>query len=226
MIFRCFKNFLLALVACGVLLTPAWADRKDDFFRALELDRPILVQDYLRQGGSPNVRNAYGQPAMVYVLHAQSPQAALLLSKAKNLDVQAQNSQKETALMMAALRGYLDVAQVLIERDADLNLAGWTPLHYAASGDTDQALAMVKLLLERHAYIDAASPNGTTALMMAARYGRSEVVALLLEEGADLTLKNQLGLNALDFARQAGRDNVQEMIAQALRKKQTQQGRW
>ena len=46
---------------------------------------------------------------------------------------------------------------------------------------------MMRLLLEESAYIDATSPNGTTPLMMAARYGSPEAVKLLLEEGAEPT---------------------------------------
>ena len=72
-------------------------------------------------------------------------------------------------------------------RDADVNKTGWAPLHYAASGGTEQHLRIAALLLENHAYIDAASPNGTIALMMAAQYGSAEMVKLLLDERADPT---------------------------------------
>lgn len=226
MSFAGLKTWLLGVAACWLLLNPAYADRKDDFFRALELDRADLVASLLRQGLSPNVRNVKGQPAIVYALQVESEQAAMVLVKAKNLEVEARNSQDESPLMMAALRGYLAIAKLLIERQADVNKTGWTPLHYAASGTSEQAVAMVKLLLEQHAYIDAASPNGTTSLMMAARYGRRDVAELLLDEGADVSIKNQLGLSALDFAHQAGRDDVHELIAQAIRKKQPNRGRW
>ena len=82
------------------------------------------------------------------------------------------------------------------------------------------------LLLEEGAYIDAASPNGTTPLMMAVRYGQGDVARLLVEEGADATLKNELGLTALDFARQADRADMVELIAQAVRRRQPNAGKW
>jgi len=84
---------------------------------------------------------------------------------------------------------------------------------------------MVRLLLEHHAYIDAESPNGTTPLMMAAHYGNPAVVKLLLEEGADPSIKNQQGLTALDFAQRANRAEVAEIIAAFIRAKQAT-GRW
>ena len=70
-------------------------------------------------------------------------------------------------------------------------------MHYAsAKGDT----SMIKLLIEESAYIDCESPNGTTPLMMAARYGTIDAVKLLIEEGADPTIKNNLKLGAIEFA--------------------------
>ena len=41
--------------------------------------------------------------------------------------------------------------------------------------------AVVKLLLDHDAYIDTASPNGTTPLMMAARGNHPSTVTLLLD---------------------------------------------
>ena len=88
--------------------------------------------------------------------------------------------------MMAAIKGQADIAEKLIARDADVNKTGWTPLHYAASSGQ---LAIITMLIEKSAYIDAESPNGTTPLMMAAMYGTPAAVKLLLQEGADTQLK-------------------------------------
>ena len=84
--------------------------------------------------------------------------------------------------MMAAFKGHKELVRKLIARDADVNKTGWTPLHYAA---TSGHLEVMLILLDEHAYIDAESPNKTTPLMMAAKYGTTEAVRLLLEAGAD-----------------------------------------
>ena len=68
--------------------------------------------------------------------------------------------------MVAALDGHLEVVQKLRARGADVDRAGWTPLVYAATGGHDE---IVRYLLAEGADIDGASPNGTTALMMAVR---------------------------------------------------------
>ena len=55
-------------------------------------------------------------------------------------------------LMLAAITNQLDWAKKLIERGADVNQKGWTPLHYAA---TKGNIEIMRLLIENHAYLDA-----------------------------------------------------------------------
>ena len=117
--------------------------------------------------------------------------------------------------MLVCLKGNLKLTQLLVERKADINQPGWTPLHYAATGGHVQ---IAKLLLDESAYIDAESPNGSTPLMMAARYGSTELVKLLIDEGADIRIKNQLGLSALDFAKDGVRPDAMRLIESALEK--------
>ncbi|MDE2415358.1 MAG: ankyrin repeat domain-containing protein [Comamonadaceae bacterium] len=216
----------LALAAASPLVRLAHAGAYEDFFKAIELDNGAAVTHLLRRGFDPNALDPRGQPALVLALRDDSRKAAAALIAAKDLRVEERNAKDESALMMAALRGNLPAARALIELDADINKTGWTPLHYAASGTSPDAVAMVKLLLEESAYIDAASPNGTTPLMMAVRYGQGDVARLLVEEGADPTLKNQLGLTALDFARQADRADMVELVTQSVRRRQPSQGKW
>jgi uncharacterized protein len=119
--------------------------------------------------------------------------------------------------MLAALHGLLPECEKLIALGADVNKPGWAPLHYAA---TRGHVAVMALLLEENAYIDAASPNGTTPLMMAAHYGTPSAVKLLLEAGADPMLKNQLGLTAMDFAHRANQFDSAAILGAFIRGRQ------
>ena len=113
--------------------------------------------------------------------------------------------------MIAALTGNERLARKLVTRGADINKPGWAPLHYAA---THGHLSIMQMLLDQHAYIDAESPNGTTTLMMAVGYGTFAAARLLVDAGADTTLKNQQGLTALDFAHRASRpDSIKFLTA-------------
>ena len=209
-----------------ICFSTAHAGSFEDFFSAIQRDDARALTALLQRGFDPNTRDAKGQPGLLLAVREPAPNALRVLLNAKNIQVEARNSQDESPLMMAAIRGQLDIARQLIDKDADVNKPGWAPLHYAVSSSQGDALAVAKLLLDNSAYVDAASPNGTTPLMMAAMYGPPEAVKLLLEESADPMLKNQLGLTAIDFARRANRNDVAELIATAIRARQPNKGKW
>ena len=188
----------------------------DEFFMAVKRDDAAAIETLLKRGFDPNTPNADGQYGLFLALREPSPRVARLLIDWPQTRVETRNRADESALMMAALKGEADLARRLIARGADVNKTGWTPLHYAATGGHQ---ALIAMLLEAHAYIDAESPNGTTPLMMAAQYGTVAAVRQLLEAGADASLKNQLGLTAQDFAFRAQRQDVADLIAAHLRRR-------
>ena len=140
-------------------------------------------------------------------------------------DVNLANGNGETPLMLAAIKGRLDLVKLLIARGAYVNREGWTPLHYAASNGQPGQLPIIRLLLEQYAFINARSPNDSTPLMMAAGYGSPEAVKLLIDEGAFLDVKNQQGMTALDFASRTNRVDIAEIIGAAQRAQFTG-GKW
>lgn len=215
-----FKYLWICFVFYGV--ASANAGSYDDFFVAIKQDNAAEVTALLRRGFDPNTRDPKGLPGLFLAVREPAPKVAQVLIDWPKTNVEIRTPEDESPLMMAAIKGQLDLAKRLIARNADVNKTGWTPLHYAA---TRGHLDLMRLFLENHAYIDAESPNGTTPLMMAAHYGSLDAVKLLLEEGADPSLKNQLGLTAIDFAHRASRKDAAEQIAAAIRAK-LPRGKW
>ncbi len=215
-----FKYALYLIVL--IQLNVAHAGAFDDFFRAVKNDDATTVQNLLKRGLDPNTRDESGQHGLYIALRESSLKAAQTLIDWPKTDLNAANKANETPLMMAVLKGQVAMAAAMLAKEADVNKPGWAPLHYAA---TAGHIELITLLLENHAYIDAESPNGSTPLMMAAQYGTASAVKLLLEEGADPLLKNQLGLTAIDFARRADRADSAEMIGAFVRAKQPK-GAW
>lgn len=197
----------------------------EDFFAAVKRDDASAVQTLNLRGFDLNTRNEHGEGALLLALREGALSVAIYLLDQPGVDVEARTGKGESPLMMAALKGHLALAKRLIERKAEVNKPGWTPLHYAATNANAGSVEMVRLLLEHHAYIDGASPNGTTPLMMAAHYGSPAVVRVLLEEGADVMIRNQQGLTAIDFAHRAKRGESAEIIAAYVRAKQPA-GKW
>lgn len=212
---------VLAAASCGIT-GHAWAGAYEDFFTAVARDDDATVRQLLQRGFDPNTPDPRGRTGLFLAVREPSPKVASVLIDWPTTDVEKRSLDDESPLMIAAITGQIDLARRLIERGADVNKPGWTPLHYAASRGQ---LAVMRLLLEESAYIDAASPNGTTPLMMAARYGSPEAVKLLLEEGADPMLKNNLGMTAIDFANGVNRTDSAEIIAAFVRARRPA-GRW
>jgi ankyrin repeat protein len=192
---RYFKKILqLVVFAC---INTASAGSYEDFFGAAENNDAPALERLLQRGFDANTPGPKGQSALLTAIRQNASQSALVLAKWPETRVDLRTADDETALMLAAFHNLLPVAQVLVQRQADVNKPGWTPLHYAA---TKAHVPMMRFLLENHAFIDAPSPNGTTPLMMAAHYGTPMATKMLLEEGADPRLINHLGLSAFDFA--------------------------
>ncbi|MFT4194696.1 ankyrin repeat domain-containing protein, partial [Ottowia sp.] len=211
------KALKAALLACVLAFAgvAAWADPADDLLRAIKQDNASRVASLLRAGADPNARDPRGVPALYVALQEGSLEAARALVASPRLDPDLRTPTDESVLMMAALKGELDIARALIAKGAQVNRPGWSPLHYAATGgDT----AMIRLLLERRAEVDARSPNESTPLMLAARYGTVEAVQMLLRAGADPRARNQLGMDALDFAVSGNRPDAIELLTQAKRR--------
>ncbi|MEO7391491.1 MAG: ankyrin repeat domain-containing protein, partial [Ramlibacter sp.] len=210
---RNYFKYAIYLVGASVYFC-SYAGSYDDFFIAIKRDDPAEIVSLLNRGFDPNTLDPQGFAGLFIALRDSSQKSAQVLIAWPKTNVEIRTPKDESPLMMAALKGNLPLVKKLIERDADVNKTGWTALHYAATGGH---VAIIDLLLENHAYIDAASPNGTTPLMMAAHYGSAAAVKLLLDGGADPALKNQLGLTAIDFAFRASRNDAADLIAAAMR---------
>ena len=218
---RSYFKYILYLV---VLLTclSVKAGSYDDFFIAIKRDNAQDITTLLRRGFDPNTLDPEGLSGLYLALRDQSLKAAVALIAWPKTNVEIRTARDESPLMMACLKGQLELARQLIERGADVNKPGWAPLHYAA---TNGHLEIMEMLLDQNAYIDAESPNGSTPLMMAALYGTTAAVKLLLDAGADPTIRNQIGLSAIDFAYRANRTDSAELIAESIRGSKPK-GKW
>jgi ankyrin repeat protein len=171
----------------------------EEWFAAIEIDDALRCQLLLQRGFDPNtIEPERLDTALILSVRHRAWKVFALLLKHPDVQLDARSRNGDTALMIAAFNGDTKAALELIDKGAEINRPGWTALHYACAVGN---LVLIRKLIETSAYIDAESPNKTTPLMMAARGGHLSSVQLLIDEGADLTAKNELGLNAIDFAK-------------------------
>ncbi len=215
------KQIALAAGLAVMLSGAARATPQDDLRNAVEYNRPALVQKLVAQGIDPNLTTHDGTPLLVDALKDKNIDVAEALIRAKNLDFERTNAAGENALMMAAYQGLLPMVKLMVETyDVEVNKTGWTALHYAATNGYDD---IVKYLLDHAAYIDAESPNATTPLMMATMSGHITTVKLLLDEGADMNLRNQQKMDVIDFAKRYHQDEIAAGL-ESHRRKLAEQG--
>ncbi len=209
---------VLGSVAVAILALaagPASADDQFDFFRAAQFDDAPTMQRLLPVLG-PNLREEQrGENGLILALRENAMGVFKLLLATPGIDVELRANNGNTALMMAAYKNNIAAVQALLDKGARVNQAGWTPLHFAAAGgDAD----MIRLLAKHRAELDARTPAMLTALMVAAREGKEDAVAALLDSGADPALKSGEGLTAADMAERADKPYIVAAIAEHIAK--------
>ncbi len=141
-----------------------------------------------------------------------STEMVSLLIEEDGVDIDFQDSEGSTALMLAINNWHTEVAKLLFYKGADFNLktcCGQTALMSAAySGNIE----IVRLFIEDGVDIDLQDSENITALMLAALHGHMKVVRLLLHNGADPNLKTRCSITALMSAAYSGHKDIVKLL--------------
>ncbi len=178
-------------------------------------------------------------PDMIAAVRAQDVRAVKRLLAEDATLASARSEQGESAVLLAIQGGAGEIAELLIERGAALDVfsaaaaghlaaleracaadraavgatstRGWTALHLAAFfGRADAA----RLLIERGAALEAPSrnPSAHRPLHVAAARGHRAVAELLLERGADVNALAGGGWAPLHLAAGAGHEELAALL--------------
>ena len=167
---------------------------------------PEVVESLLAAGADVEARTGAGQtPLMLAARHNINSQIldSLLTSGAK---VDTRDDQGRTALVHAVSSSGSDPIEhvrVLLDRGANVHVQAWqdgaTPLMYAAEYNP-YAIWILRTLVGAGARLDARDYRGWTALMRSAAHGSdTDVIDVLLDLGADISLRSPSGETALDL---------------------------
>ena len=106
-------------------------------------------------------------------------------------NINAMDSEGATPLFVALDKGHTEIANFLMEEDADVNASqddeGFTPLFLAV---TQAFIEQTGMLIKKGADINAINKKGYTPLHIATGMNNSELTRLLIENGANINLRN------------------------------------
>ena len=200
--------------------------------------RENIVRHLISRGASlkPSLScNKYGwSPLMVasYYGHFQIV-VALLQHIADPSEVKHANRLCATALQCAARCNHIQVAELLISKGAEVNIAKQetedvdkrccrSPLMAAVQHGHDE---MTCLLISHGSEVNYADrTTGWTPLMLAASNGHKTAVTILLKNGADCNMVNNLNQTALDIARKMRRKDIENELEPVTRRRTTDPG--
>jgi uncharacterized protein len=166
--------------------SPVWQSPNEVLLAAAFAGDVGAARAAIEKGGDVNAKDNTQQSAFLISTSEVGDSTDLLdLTLAHGADINAKDSYNGTGLIRAADRGFVTICERLIEAGVD---------------------------------IDHVNNLGWTALLEAVILGggdraHQQVVALLLEKGADRSIKDPRGRTALEIAQQSGYDEIAALLA-------------
>ncbi|TWS94975.1 ankyrin repeat domain-containing protein [Reyranella sp. CPCC 100927] len=199
------RSILLLLAAIGS--GDAMANQ-GDLHRAAAANDAARVTALLAGGTAIDARDSAGRTALLLATHANAIDAARVLIAA-GADVNAKDGIEDTPYLYAAAEGRLEILRLTLAAGADLkstNRYGGTGLIPAAHHGHP---AIVRELLRTKINVDHVNRLGWTALLETIILSDGgavhvEILTLLINAGADVSLADRDGVTPLAHARRRG----------------------
>lgn len=141
-------------------------------------------------------------------------------------DVNARNKYDETVLHKACEYEDVELIMYLLGKEADVNVVddqGKTPLLVALYGyipDEEERLDIVRKFIEKGANVNVKDTiDKNTPLHLACDKGDNEIVKILVENKADIKVKNGNGETPYDVAKIRGYKNIASFLSKNMKNK-------
>ncbi|MDR0290798.1 MAG: ankyrin repeat domain-containing protein, partial [Treponema sp.] len=178
-------------------------DGESVLYIAASVKNADLVNFLLGKGADPNQQTSSGETALMAAsyrtyegMNIKGNLETIRLLLGSGADPNIQDDKGETAMMKT---GHWELAEMLLNAGADpsiKNSQGQTVLH-RWHGNILNGVPMLDTLISRGCFIDDSDNEGTTLLMIAASEATRWLMRAALERGADPSLRDAAGKNAL-----------------------------
>lgn len=163
-----------------------------------------IIKTLLQKGADITIVDKNNLNALYWSAMNENQDVVKLILKSDTCDVNSKDINGETPLMCALVYNKnIEVIKELINAGSNTSIksnAGLTALHAAAQGTTPEILQYL-LELNCFADINIADNYGHTPIMIAAqRNSDTDILEILIKNGADISARNNMGVSVLHFA--------------------------
>lgn len=198
------------LEAANVAADAVHSNGKTAIMQAARAGDESAVERLIEIGADINrTNNNGGTPLMYAVLGGNVDIVRTFVQMGVDLDAMAKNGW--SALMIAAAKGRAESVKILLNHSADPNLSdiyGWTPL--MRSVYENRVVTARLLMKDSRTRLDHRGENGVTALHIATARGHVNLAEMLLDNGADSSLQDEVGRTPYQIAL---KNNDPELLA-------------
>jgi len=182
-------------------------------FEASDRGHVDVAELLIADGADINARDSYGStPLQAAASQGHTDIVKMLLSKGADVKTRTDGNFNFTPLHSAALAGHKTIVEMLISTGADVNA------RTSNNHETPLLLALTlchkdvaELLIDNGADVNVKDANGRTPLSWPVYYGRTDIVELLVQNGAseidEYSLNAALSAGFTDIVKLLGRDN-------------------
>lgn len=172
-----------------------------------------MVLDIIRAGKIPKSSNTSLFSSLNFVAQAGDTEALKVLITCGEIDLDYQDNNGVSAVMIAALKGHVEVFRLLVYAGADVKLhnkAGETAITLSELNQNRDLFekVMLEFALEKGNH----NAGGFYALHRAARRGDLDAVKLLASRGYDMNVPNGDGYTPLMLAAREGHRSMCELL--------------
>jgi ankyrin repeat protein len=178
------------------------------------------IAQAIADGADPDARDADGTPAVMVAAYGHRTAALRALLDA-GADVDAQDAQLDNPFLYAGREGLLDLLRVASEAGADPTITNrYGGVAVIPASERGHVEVVRYLLEETDIDVDHVNKLGWTALLEAILFSEGgprhqQIVALLIENGADVDLADDDGVRPLAHARARGQHAIVRLLVEA-----------
>lgn len=208
---RCKKEVVEYLINSDAKVNHCDHDGRSPLFIACEEGHIDLVEILLDYQADPSSCDLHDRSPL-YMAAKTGNQKVVELLLSKNIEmINCTDDNDWTPLFVACDIGHTNVVQTILEHKPDVNFCdrlGLSPLHIACSkGHID----IINLLLPR-SNINKVDKSHRTALYAACKSGYADIAKILLDNKADINIKNKWGASVLYVACREGNQDVVDLL--------------